>query len=121
MNSNITGERIKKLRKEHKLTQSELGKIVGVQKSAIAKYERGEIINLKRDTIEKLSKYFDVKPSFLMGMEDTADDFCKVEPSIKTMTLSDSHEIGMITSYRQAPEPTKKAIDVLLGIDDKEK
>ena len=115
MNSNITGERIKKLRKEHKLTQSELGEIVGVQKSAIAKYERGEIVNLKRDTIEKLSKYFDVKPSFLMGMEDSMEELNK------TMILSDTHEIGIIDSYRQAPEPTKKAIDVLLGIDEEKK
>ena len=32
------GERIKKLRLEKGLTQEELGKIIGVQKSAIRKY-----------------------------------------------------------------------------------
>lgn len=45
METNKTGEIIKKLRKEHKLTQEQLGAILGVQKSAIAKYERGEIVD----------------------------------------------------------------------------
>ena len=35
----MTGERIKKLRKEKGLTQQQLGEMLGVQKSAIAKYE----------------------------------------------------------------------------------
>ena len=33
----MTGERIKKLRKEKGMTQQELGELLGVQKSAIAK------------------------------------------------------------------------------------
>ena len=37
----MTGERIKKLRKEKGLTQQQLGEMLGVQKSAIAKYENG--------------------------------------------------------------------------------
>ena len=36
-----TGERIKMLRKEHNLTQEELGAKIGVQKAAIQKYEKG--------------------------------------------------------------------------------
>lgn len=61
-----TGKIIKQLRKEHHLTQEKLGEIVGVQKSAIAKYERGEIVNLKRSTIEKMANYFGVLPSCSM-------------------------------------------------------
>ena len=44
----MTGERIKKLRKEKGLTKQQQGKMLGVQKSAIAKYHNGRIPNLKK-------------------------------------------------------------------------
>ena len=57
-----TGELIKKLRLEHKMTQEQLGEILGVQKSVIAKYEKGRVKNLKRSTIQKLAETFHVSP-----------------------------------------------------------
>ena len=48
----MTGERIKKLRKEKGLTQEQLGNLLGVKKSAIAKYENNRVSNLKKDTIQ---------------------------------------------------------------------
>lgn len=66
-----TGEMIKHYRKKLGLTQEELGNYVGVQKSAIAKYENGRIENLKRTTIEKLSELFDILPSELLGISAT--------------------------------------------------
>ena len=65
-----TGEIIKKLRKERGLTQEQLGDIIGVQKSAIAKYESGRVENLKRHTIAKLAKYFGVTPSYILGIRE---------------------------------------------------
>ena len=44
----MTGERIKKLRKEKGLTQEQLGNLLGVKKSAIAKYENNRVENLKK-------------------------------------------------------------------------
>lgn len=64
------GERIKILRIQHGLTQEELGQKVGVQKSAIYKYEAGLVVNLKRSMIEKLALALGVKPSYLMGLSD---------------------------------------------------
>ena len=66
-----TGEMIKYYRKKLGLTQEELGNYVGVQKSAIAKYENGRIENLKRSTIEKLSELFGILPSELLGISAT--------------------------------------------------
>lgn len=63
-----TGMIIKQLRKEHRLTQEQLGQIVGVQKSAIAKYEKGIIKNLKRSTIEKMADYFGVLPAYKVSI-----------------------------------------------------
>ena len=65
-----TGDIIKKLRKEYNLTQEQLGEKIGVQKSAIAKYENGRVENLKRSTIEKLANIFNVSPSYILGISN---------------------------------------------------
>lgn len=67
----MTGERIKKLRKEKKMTQEQLGNLLGVKKSAIAKYENNRVENLKKETIQKLSDIFDVPASYFLGIEET--------------------------------------------------
>lgn len=64
------GERIKQLRLEKGLTQEELGKYIGVKKAAIMKYEKGNVQNMKRATIEILSKLFNVTPSYLMCLDE---------------------------------------------------
>lgn len=50
----ILGDMIKSIRKERKLTQEQLGKLIGVQKSQISKLER----NTKNVTIETILKVF---------------------------------------------------------------
>ena len=57
-----TGEVIKKLRNEKKITQSELGVMLGVNTSSIQKYESGATRNLKLETIRELCHIFDVPP-----------------------------------------------------------
>lgn len=47
------GEIIKTLRIHKGITQEELGKVIGVQKSAIRKYESGLVQNIKRTSIKK--------------------------------------------------------------------
>ncbi len=57
------GDYIKKLRTENGLSQEELGKMLGVQRAAVQKWECGTVKNLKRETIKKLSEIFSVDPS----------------------------------------------------------
>lgn len=65
-----TGAYIKQLRNEKGISQTELGKIVGVQRAAVQKWECGITQNLKRETIKKLADYFNVSPSSFI-----CDDF----------------------------------------------
>lgn len=76
------GEIIKKLRLEAKLTQEELGEKLGVQKSAIRKYEKGEVENIKRSTIKTMADLFGVDPCYLMGWEDTYNPNGKLEKEV---------------------------------------
>lgn len=64
------GERIRTLRIQHKMSMEELGSKVGVGKTAIFKYEKGEVENLPRSTIEKMAVLFGVSPSYLMCFDD---------------------------------------------------
>ena len=50
----ILGEMIRQARKERKLTQSELGNLIGVQKSQISRIER----NTKNVTLETILRVF---------------------------------------------------------------
>ncbi|MFO7702022.1 MAG: helix-turn-helix transcriptional regulator [Psychroflexus maritimus] len=50
----LLGEMIKSVRKERKLTQEQLGELIGVQKSQISKLER----STKNVTIETILKVF---------------------------------------------------------------
>ncbi len=74
-----TGQRIKEARLAAGLTQSQLAEKVGLKFSAIHKYESGLVVNLKRETISALADALNVKPSWLMCMEDEDTEQSKHE------------------------------------------
>ena len=63
-------ERIKEKRLLKNLTQEELAEKLGLQKSAIAKYENGRVENIKRSTIAKMAEVLECSPAYLMGWEE---------------------------------------------------
>lgn len=69
------GDYIKMLRTSKGLSQEELGKIVGVQRAAVQKWEAGKTQNLKRDTIKKLADFFEVNPANFIDVDKTFDVF----------------------------------------------
>lgn len=64
------GDYIKKLRTEYGYSQEQLGKLVGVQRAAVQKWECGKVQNLKRETIKKLSDIFNVPASSFIDEEE---------------------------------------------------
>lgn len=64
------GERIRDLRIQHNMSMDELGKRLGVGRSAIFKYEKGEVENLPRSTIQKMAVLFGVSPAYLMCFDE---------------------------------------------------
>lgn len=61
------GERIRQLRREHGMTQEDLGKLLGIQKAAVNKYESGRVQNIKRATLIKLAQILETTPEDLLG------------------------------------------------------
>lgn len=68
MNLNF-GERIRNLREDRNLTQSELGAQVNMTQRKISYIERGKY-EPSIDDIVSLCKFFDVSSDYLLGLND---------------------------------------------------
>ena len=92
------GQKIRKARLERGLTQQELGNIVGVQKSAIAKYENGKVVNIKRSTLQKIASALNIRPSelnFTESPKDAADLHVRIITDFELMdTLKDYYVLS---------------------------
>lgn len=64
------GSYIKSLRIRSGYTQEQLGKLIGVQRAAVQKWECGRVCNLRRETINRLAEIFNVSPSVFFDIED---------------------------------------------------
>ena len=60
------GEKIKARRKELKMTTEELGRLIGVQRSAITKYEQNRV-DLKSKQIQEIANALDINPALLLS------------------------------------------------------
>lgn len=60
---------LKTRRLELKLSQLDVAKMVGVSEATISRWESGNIANMKRDRIYKLSKALQIDPSLLIGFD----------------------------------------------------
>ena len=67
------GEYIKQLRNKNGYSQEQLGRLVGVQRAAVQKWECGKVQNLKRETITKLAGVFNVSPASFFSGDDNEE------------------------------------------------
>lgn len=92
------------------MTQEELGKLVGVQKSAVAKWESGRVQNIKRRTLQKLANALGLRGSDLV-----------IEPDPKgaaqlTMNVLDNIEvIEMLEQFNSLSERDKQTVRELIS------
>lgn len=100
-------ERIKRRRKEMGYTQTELGEKIGLQASAIAKYEKGRVENMKRSVIAKMADALDCSPSYLIGLEDDTPD------KTKDMIHMDPRELTHIKNYRSLDDFGRDSVDMV--------
>jgi transcriptional regulator with XRE-family HTH domain len=103
------GQKIKEARLQKGLTQEELGKIVGLQKSAIAKYENGRVVNIKRSTLQKLALALDLRGSDLIITSSP-----KEAATLHAKVLMDTELMLSIEQYYTLSDEKKKMVRDLI-------
>jgi transcriptional regulator with XRE-family HTH domain len=103
------GQKIKQARIAKGLTQEELGSIVGLQKSAIAKYENGRVVNIKRSTLQKLATALEIRGSELIIESDP-----KEAADLHAKVLLDMELMGSIEKYYTLSAEKQKMIRDLI-------
>jgi len=80
------------LRKEHNLTQEQLGKKINVTKVSISGYENGNRTP-DSDTLNKIADFFDVTTDYLYGRSDTPNNSGSNNP-LPELTEKDEKDIA---------------------------
>lgn len=105
--------KLKELRKEHKLSMKELGKILGLSESTISLYEAG-----KREpdikTLIKMADYFKVSVDVLIGRNETnEDDILDTEHGEGTL---DGHSLCMFIFEKMCKELDEHSLDIIHSV-----
>lgn len=116
------GQLIKQSRLNRGLTQEELGELVGVKKSAVAKWENGRVSEIGRSNLQGLAKALGIDPAELIG-EDGIEVRKRIKKDPKAAAakaaelLSDQDFIELYTLYKSLPQEKKNQIrDFILFI-----
>jgi transcriptional regulator with XRE-family HTH domain len=104
------GQKIKQARLAKGLTQEELGNLVGLQKSAIAKYENGRVVNIKRSTLQRLAQALDLRGSDLV-IESNPKEAAELSAKV----LLDGELMGAIEKYYTLSAEKQKMIRDLIA------
>ncbi len=62
------GQKLIEIRKDHNLTQKQMGEILNVNQRTISQYEN-ESRDLNTNTIIKICTYFDISADYLLGLK----------------------------------------------------
>lgn len=77
------GERIKQLRKDRHISADELSEKIGVSRSTMFRYEKGDIEKVPIEVVAKIAGALDVEPAVLMGLQaDVVDEISKVSRTL---------------------------------------
>ncbi len=113
---NLTGDRIKKLRKSHGFTQSQLAQKLGVSPSTIGMYEQGRR-NPDSSMLVKIGETFSVTTDSLLGLPEKT---CEAKDIIAELRERITNGKGvMLNGAPMSVEDREKlleAIEIATGI-----
>ncbi len=102
------GDRIKKVRTDLGISQTELAKRTKTSKQTIFKYESNIVTNIPSDKVEEIARTLNISPGYLMGWEEIHNE----------ITLSSDEKMVLI-EYRKADDMTKEMVRRVLHIEGK--
>lgn len=94
----MIGERLRKLRKEKRISQEELADIIGVQKSTVSLYEIGK--NDPSDKVKiEIAKYFNISLDYLIGVTDEPVPYYSQDLFIRLPDYMSKDEKLLLSEY----------------------
>lgn len=97
-------ENIKKLRKQHHLSQQQLADILHISQQSVYKYEK-DITSPDIETLANMADYFNTSIDYLVGYTDIPH---KIESVTESML--NKNEMTLVTNYRKLTPKQKSAI-----------
>lgn len=107
----------KQLRTNRELSQSALAEKLGISKSAVNMYERGE----RRpdfETAEAIADFFNVDMNYLLGYSDKITRLSgdETDPGAGDYVMATPEECALLRAYRHAGAETQAAIRAILHL-----
>lgn len=107
-------ERLKELRNRRSLSQADLADAIGVSKSAVSMYERGER-NPDFETLEAIADFFNVDMNYLLGKESGSIYYLDPEAAEIAQEVYDRPELKLLfdASRKVSADDLKFVIDMV--------
>lgn len=113
MNNALLGQRIKEARIDREYTVDSLAQCIGLNKSTISRYERGEIESPKMPVIESIANELHVNPSWLIGK---SDDKSYTPPGVKEPLFYVNNIFAPLRNVRMALKLSPEEVAYEVGI-----
>lgn len=101
-----TGERIKGRRKQLNMSADELAEKLGVSRSTIFRYEKGDIDKVPAEYMKVLAKALRTTPAYLMGWENNLETDTDFIPKL----MSNSNVVEHVKLLIELSESDKKSV-----------
>lgn len=85
-------DNLRLLRTKHRLSQKEIGDIVGVTSQAVSKWENG-IAEPDNDSLLKLSNYFNVSTDYLLGKSNEENQSIRYDDELEKVLFSKAKDL----------------------------
>lgn len=116
----MVSENLKRVRKEHKLTQQDIANVLGIDRSTYTFYETGKT-SPSISTVYKLAEIYNVTVGYLLGVEENKNAEVKksvgvnvASPQADHIAFLDKDEQVLLMCYRIISDENKaKAIEML--------
>lgn len=105
--------RLKELRTQREISQSDLASSIGVAKSTISMYERGER-EPDFETLEMIADYFNVDMNYLLGKDDGSTYY--LDPEVAEIAQQIKDNPGKRALFDATRDVSKEDIEKVLQI-----
>ncbi|NLI90547.1 MAG: helix-turn-helix transcriptional regulator [Epulopiscium sp.] len=111
-------DRLKELRKENNMTQSELANMLGMAKGTVAMWEMGKR-NPSFESLEKMSEIFDRRVDYILGKSDDSSSPKLSDSQIQELGRWQAEEdlAEIVMKYLRLDERGKASVEALINTE----